>query len=374
MPAATMPAAPPNAGNPTVPRGRVSDGRRRWRKAKSGFAAALSCISALIVIAPLGLVFGYLLVKGAGSLNWDFFTKLPAQPTTDYSAMFDEPAADTPAPAPGSTDANPTADTPAPVAVPAATPPAAVVHSGVANSIVGTFVLIAIAAVFGVPVGVLGALYLSEYATVRVASSVRFGADVLNGVPSIVWGIVAYALFIPPGKAVIHLGYSALAAGITLGFIMIPLVLRTTEEVLRLVPNGYREAALALGISEWRISLLIVAKTASKGIVTGVLLAVARIAGETAPLLFTALGNEGWSKGLLQPIDSLPWRIFKFGSQSSDPDQNRQAWAAALVLIVLVLGLNLALRFLTRERIVKRAVAAQVKATLATAAPPTAAA
>ena len=241
-----------------------------------------------------------------------------------------------------------------------------------ANSIIGTFTLIVLGAVFGVPVGVLGALYLSEYASSRVAGAVRFGADVLNGVASIVWGIVAYALFIPPGQSIIHLGYSALAAGITLGFIMIPLVLRTTEEVLRLVPNGYREAALALGISEWRISVQIIAKTAFKGILTGVLLAVARIAGETAPLLFTALGNEGWAKGLLQPIDSLTWRIYKFGSQSSDPDQNRQAWAAALVLIILVLGLNLALRFLTRERIVKKAVQAQT-APLATAAPPTAA-
>ena len=353
MPDATLSAARTGSGDPAVQHGRVTDAGRRWRKAKSGFAAALSCLSALIVIAPLGLVFGYLLVKGAGSLNWDFFTKLPAQPTTDYSAMFaDAPADDGTAPA--------------------AAAPAAVVHSGIANSIVGTFVLIVIAAAFGVPVGVLGAIYLSEYAGHRVATAVRFGADVLNGVPSIVWGIVAYALFIPPGKAIIHLGYSALAAGITLGFIMIPLILRTTEEVLRLVPGGYREAALALGISEWRISVQIIAKTAFKGILTGVLLAVARIAGETAPLLFTALGNEGWSKGLLQPIDSLPWRIYKFGSQSSDPDQNRQAWAAALVLIVLVLGLNVALRFLTRERIVKKAVAAQVKATFATATPPTA--
>ncbi len=332
--------------------GRVSDGRRRWRKAKSGFAAALSCVSALIVIAPLGLVFGYLLVKGAGSMNWDFFTKLPVQPKTDYSAMF--------------ADDNSTGTDAAAAAAPAA------IHSGIANSIVGTFVLIVLGSAFGVPIGVLGAIYLSEYASARVAGAVRFGADILNGVPSIVWGIVAYALFIPPGQSIIHLGYSALAAGITLGFIMIPLILRTTEEVLRLVPNGYREAALALGISEWRISLQIVAKTAFKGILTGVLLAVARIAGETAPLLFTALGNEGWSKGLLQPIDSLPWRIYKFGSQSSDPDQNRQAWAAALVLIVLVLGLNLALRFLTRDRIVKKAVAAQAAATLATAAPPTA--
>ena len=355
MATAMLSAAPPEPARTTAPQGRVSDGYRRWRKAKSGFAAVLSCLSALIVIAPLGLVFGYLLVKGAGSLNWDFFTKLPAQPTTDYSAMFADDSAASPAP-----DASPAE------AAPAATP-APAIHSGIANSIVGTFILIVIAALFGVPVGVLGALYLSEYAGRRVATTVRFGADVLNGVPSIVWGIVAYALFIPPGKAVIHLGYSALAAGITLGFIMIPLILRTTEEVLRLVPNGYREAALALGISEWRISVMIVAKTAFKGILTGVLLAVARIAGETAPLLFTALGNEGWSKGLLQPIDSLPWRIYKFGSQSSDPDQNRQAWAAALVLIVLVLGLNLALRFLTRERIVKKAVAVQAATTLATA-------
>ncbi len=337
----------------TVPA--VSDRLRRWRKAKSGFAAALSCVSALVVIAPLGLVFGYLLVKGVGSLNWDFFTKLPVQPTADYSAMF----ADTPAD--GATDA-----------APAPTPPPEVIHSGIANSIVGTFVLILLGAAFGVPVGVLGAIYLSEYAAPRVAVAVRFGADVLNGVPSIVWGIVAYALFIPPGKSIVHLGYSALAAGLTLGFIMIPLILRTTEEVLRLVPAGYREAALALGISEWRISLQIIAKTAFKGILTGVLLAVARIAGETAPLLFTALGNEGWSKGLLQPIDSLSLRIYKFGSQSADPDQNRQAWAAALVLIVLVLGLNVALRFLTRERIVKKAVAAQARATLAASMPPTA--
>ena len=311
--------------------GQVSENLRRWRKFKSAFIGGLCLVCALIVITPLALVFGYLVVKGAGSINLDFFTKLPV--------------------------------------------PHGETGGGVAQAIVGSFVLIDMAAIIGLPTGILGAVYITEYAGQRFAAVVRFAADLLNGVPSIVWGIVAYAIFVlpngssfsfwnfstwtanpahwhlPPRGSVVSVGhYSALAGAFALAFIMIPLVLRTSEEVLLLVPNGYREAALALGIARWKIATRIVLKTATKGVLTGSLLAVARVSGETAPLLFTTLGNSGYSHSLKDPMAALPLQIYAYAI-SPYPDENRQAWAAALVLLLLVLVLNVGLRYLTRDRL-----------------------
>ena len=178
----------------------------------------------------------------------------------------------------------------------------------------------------------------------RANALLRFVADVLNGVPSIIWGVVVYGLVVLPFKS-----FSAYAGGLALGFMMIPLIMRTTEEVLLLVPGGYREAALALGISRWKTIVHIVMKTASKGIVTGVLLALARIAGETAPLLFTAFGNRFWNRSLSEPIAALPLQIFTYAISPYD-DWHRQAWAGALVLVAMIFLINLLVRFLTRGR------------------------
>jgi phosphate transport system permease protein len=218
-----------------------------------------------------------------------------------------------------------------------------------ANAIVGTFILLGQAAVLGVPIGVLGGVFLSEYGSSRLNWWIRFAADVLNGVPSITWGMVVYALLVVPMK-----GFSALAGGIVLGLMMIPLVMRTTEEVLQLVPNGYREAALALGIAKWRTIVQIVMRTALKGIITGVLLALARVAGETAPLLFTAFGNHFWTHKLTDPISALPLQIFAYAISPYD-DWHRQAWAGALVLLLLVLFVNAGVRVLTRDRFQRNA-------------------
>ncbi len=272
----------------------------RWRKIKSTLMSVTALLCALLVIAPLGLVLGYLIHAGAGAINWDFFTQLPK--------------------------------------------PVGEVGGGMANAIVGTLTLLGLACAIGVPVGVLGGVYLSEYGSEKSNWWIRFGADVLNGVPSIAWGIVAYALVVVRMKT-----FSAYAGGVALGFMMIPLIMRTTEEVLLLVPNGYREAALALGISRWKMICQIVMKTAFKGIVTGVLLAAARIAGETAPLLFTAFGNRFWTHDLSQPIAALPLQVFVYAISPYD-DWHRQAWAGALVLILMVLFINLIVRFITRGR------------------------
>jgi phosphate transport system permease protein len=196
---------------------------------------------------------------------------------------------------------------------------------------------------------VLGGVFLSEYGSSRLNWWIRFTADVLNGVPSITWGMVVYALVVVPMK-----GFSALAGGVVLGLMMIPLVMRTTEEVLQLVPNGYREAALALGIAKWRTIVQIVMRTALKGIVTGVLLALARVAGETAPLLFTAFGNHFWTHKLTDPISAMPLQIFAYAISPYD-DWHRQAWAGALVLLLLVLFVNAGVRVLTRDRFQRNA-------------------
>jgi phosphate transport system permease protein len=271
-----------------------------WRKVKNLTMSGLSLVCAILVILPLGLVLFYLLREGAASVDWRFFTQLPK--------------------------------------------PVGEVGGGMANAIVGTLTLLALASLIGVPVGVMGGVYLSEYGAERANWWIRFGADVLNGVPSIVWGIVAYTLVVVPMK-----GFSAYAGGVALGFMMIPLIIRTTEEVMLLVPNGYREAALALGISRWKIIVRIVMKTALKGIVTGVLLAAARIAGETAPLLFTAFGNRFWTNHLKDPIAALPLQIFTYAISPYD-DWHRQAWAGALVLILIIFSINIGVRALTRGR------------------------
>ena len=274
--------------------------RHRWRKIKSHFMSALAILSGCIVILPLAMVLFHVIAKGASSVNLNFFTKVPAPPGS-----------------PG---------------------------GGMANALVGSLEMLVIATAFGAPIGVLGALYVSEYGGAKFSLAVRFMADVLNGVPSIVWGILIYAIVVVPTHS-----FSAWAGSLSLACMMIPLVMRTTEEVLTLVPNGYREAALALGIPRWRIILQIVARTALKGIVTGILLAVARVAGETAPLLFTAFGNINWQSNLNQPIAALPLQIYNYAISPYD-DWHRQAWAGALVLIGFVFLLNIAVRFLSRGK------------------------
>ena len=212
------------------------------------------------------------------------------------------------------------------------------------NAIVGSLELLALGSIIGIPVGVLGGVYLAEYGSARANSMLRFIADVLNGVPSITWGVVVYGLVVLRFK-----GFSAYAGGLALGLIMVPLILRTTEEVILLVPNGYREASLALGIARWKTIVHVVMKTASKGIITGILLALARIGGETAPLLFTAFGNRFWNHDLSQPIAALPLQIFTYAISPYD-DWHRQAWAGALVLVIGIFCVNVLVRILTRER------------------------
>ena len=258
----------------------------------------LAGAAAALVILPLVLVFGFLVYQGGSSLNLEFFTHMPK-----------------------------------PVGEPG---------GGMANAIVGTLILIGLACGVGLPIGILGGLYLAEARDPKLPWIVRFLADVLNGVPSIVIGIFAYTLVVLPMRR-----FSALAGGVALGVIMIPIVLRTTEEIVRLVPASLREAGLALGLANWKVTLRIVLVTARAGIVTGVMVAVARIAGETAPLLFTAFGNRFWHSGLDQPIAALALQVFAYAISPYD-DWHRQAWAGALVLITMVFLVSLAARLATR--------------------------
>ncbi|HKH94721.1 MAG TPA: phosphate ABC transporter permease PstA [Gemmatimonadaceae bacterium] len=262
---------------------------------------ALTCIAAALAIVPLIAILLYLLKQGASALSLDFFTNMP------------KPVGD-----PG---------------------------GGMANAIVGTLILIAIASAVGLPVGIGAGLYLAERRGTRLANLVRFLADVLNGLPSIVMGIFAWQFLVRPFG---H--FSALAGGVAIGAMMIPLVTRTTEEMVRTVPQALREAALALGYPRWRTSLQIVLRTALGGIVTGVLVAVARVAGETAPLLFTAFGNQFWSTKVNQPIAALPLQVFTYAISPYD-EWHAQAWAGALVLIGLVLVISILARVATRARV-----------------------
>ena len=272
----------------------------RFRKAKSTAVTVVLVICAGLVIAPLFLVIYFLLVQGWSSIDLNFFTQLP-KPTGEMGG-------------------------------------------GMANAIVGTIELLAMAAVVGVPLGIFGGIYLAEYGSDRANDWLRFAADVLNGVPSIVWGMVVYLMLVVPFKT-----FSAYAGGVALGLMMVPLVMRTTEEVLILVPQSYREAALALGVARWKVIMVIVVHTALKGIATGVIVALARIAGETAPLLFTALGNNFWNHNLKEPIAALPLQIFAYAISPYD-DWHRQAWAGALVLMGLILALNISVRVMSRDR------------------------
>jgi phosphate transport system permease protein len=219
---------------------------------------------------------------------------------------------------------------------------------GVANAIVGSLIMIGLAACVALPVGILGGVYLAESREPRLPWVVRFLADVLNGVPSIVFGIFAYTVVVLPMRR-----FSAFAGGVALAFIMIPIILRTTEEMVRLVPNALREAGLGIGLPQWKVTLHVVLPAARAGIITGVIVAVARVAGETAPLLFTALGNRFWHQGLDQPIAALPLQIYAYAIAPYD-DWHRQAWAGALVLITLVFLTSLAARLATRGRAVAR--------------------
>ena len=261
---------------------------------------ALTFVAAAVAVVPLVVILGYLLKEGAGALSLDFFTHMPR-----------------PAGEPG---------------------------GGMANAIVGTLILVGVASLIGLPIGIGAGLYLAEHKGTKLAEVVRFLADVLNGLPSIVMGIFAWEFLVKP------LGhFSALAGGAAIGAMMIPLVTRTTEEMVRTVPQSLREAALALGYPRWRTSLQIVLRTALGGIVTGVLVAVARVAGETAPLLFTAFGNQFFSTKLTQPIAALPLQVFVYAISPYD-EWHAQAWAGALVLITLVLLISVISRFVVRSK------------------------
>ena len=274
--------------------------RRLRRRIVSGAMTAL--VAALSFVAVLALVFilGYLVAKGASSLDWSFFVKNPV--------------------------------------------PAGQSGGGVANAIVGTMIIVGLAALIGLPIGIGTGLYLAEYGSGRLGWTVRFVADVLNGTPSIVVGIFAWTWLVRPMG---H--FSALAGSVALAVLIVPMIARTTEEMVRLVPHSLREAALALGYPRWRTSLRIIARTALAGILTGCLVGVARIAGETAPLLFTALGNLNFTTSILQPMQTLSLQIFTYGTGPFD-EWHRLAWAAALVLMGLVLVLALAARWALRSR------------------------
>ena len=259
----------------------------------------IAVLTVVLVLLPLGAIFAYLIYKGAGSINWAFLTQ-----------------------------------TPKPVGEPG---------GGMANAIVGSMVILGIASLLGVPLGIGAGIYLSEFGRNRYGDIVRFVSDVLNGVPSIVIGIVAY------GLVVLRQGhFSALAGGVALAIMMVPTIARTTEQMLLLVPQAIREAAYGLGIPRWRTTLSITLRTATSGVITGVMLAFARVAGETAPLLFTAFGNQYWNWKSDQPTAALSLQIFTYAISPFD-EWHRQAWAGALVLIILIVGAVAAVRFAVRH-------------------------
>ena len=280
--------------------------RNNLRTVTDHLATGLAILATILVVAPLFAIFGYLIYKGASSLNWAFFTQIPK--------------------------------------------PEGEVGGGMANASVGSGVLLAIASCLGVPIGIGGGIYLAEFGRgTRLANAIRFTADVLNGVPSIVMGIAAYALIVVPQH---H--FSAFAGGVALGIMMIPTVTRTTEEMLLMVPNSVREAALGLGVPNWRSVLSITLRTASPGVITGCMLAFARVAGETAPLLFTALGNQFWSLSPNHEIAALPLQIYIYAISPYD-DQHRLAWAGSLVLIALIVLAVALVRYVASRGILKGA-------------------
>jgi len=271
-----------------------------WRQTKNAIMTTLSTASVVVAVIPLFLIFFYTLAQGISALNIDFFIHMPK--------------------------------------------PVGELGGGMANTLVGTAILIGLGCLFGLPISIFAGIYLAEYGNNTFGTIVRFFTDVLSGVPSIVVGVVAYILVVIPMKQ-----FSALAGGVALAILMIPTATRTTEEMIKLVPQSYREAALAIGIPQWKATLKIILPTAMKGITTGVLLAIARAAGETAPLLFTALGNRFWSTDIGHPMASLTVFIYDYAKAPFE-DWNRQAWGAAFVLIVLIFIVNITFRFVTRGR------------------------
>ncbi|GLI40026.1 phosphate ABC transporter permease PstA [Geobacter hydrogenophilus] len=270
------------------------------RNLKNSLITVSMVCATVAVLVPLGLIFFHIMKMGASSINLDFFIHIP----------------------------KPTGET----------------GGGMANGMVGSALLIALASTIGIPVGVFGALYLVEFGGSRASNAIRFAADVLAGVPSIITGMVAYTLLVVPMK-----GFSALAGAVALALIMVPIVLRTTEEQLKMVPGSLREASLALGVPLWRTCLKVTLRSATKGVMTGILLSIARVAGETAPLLFTALGNQFWSHKLTEPIAAMPLQIFNFAIAPYE-DWHRLAWAGALVLVTVMFALSLTARYLGRSK------------------------
>lgn len=274
--------------------------RRVLRRWVSNAMVGLMVVAVILAVLPLLLILLNLIVKGAGSLSWAFFTRTPV--------------------------------------------PAGETGGGVAHAIVGTLLIVGVASLVGLPLGIGAGVYCAEFPGSRLAKATRFIADVMNGTPSIVVGVFAWALIVARTKQ-----FSALAGSAALAMLMVPMVMRTTEELVRLVPHSLREAALALGYPRWRTTLSVVLRTALPGIVTGSLLSVARIAGETAPLLFTALGSQYMSLQVAEPMAALPLTVFTYAIGPYE-EWHRYAWATALVLILVVLLLSLAARLATRRR------------------------
>ncbi|MBI1747430.1 MAG: phosphate ABC transporter permease PstA [Acidobacteria bacterium] len=270
-----------------------------YRKWLDRMMLGMTTLCALIAIAVLLLILGYIAIRGASVLNWNLLTQLP------------KPIGET--------------------------------GGGIGNAIAGTLILIGLACLVGLPVGIFSGIYLAEFGHGRFGSTLRFLTDVLTGVPSIVIGIFAYTLLVLPMRR-----FSALAGGFALGVIMIPVVTRTTEEMMKLVPSTLREAALALGAPEWRAILGVVVRSAGTGIATGVMLAIARIAGETAPLLFTALGSRFWPRAIDEPAPALTLQIFNYATGPYE-EWHRLAWAGTFVLVALILIINISVRWLTRN-------------------------
>src|SRR5580700_4627336 len=269
------------------------------RRITNHVMTGMAVLTVILVLTPLFAIFAYLAYRGIGSLNWAFLTQTPK--------------------------------------------PVGEVGGGMANAIVGSVLILALASIIGVPVGVGAGIYVAEYGRNRLGDAIRFTADVLNGVPSIVIGIVSFAI------VVLRQGhFSALAGGVALAIMMIPTIARTTEEMLLLVPQALREAAYGLGIPRWRATLSITLRTATSGVITGIMLAFARVAGETAPLLFTAFGNQFWNLRVNQPTAALPLQIFTYAISPYD-EWHRQAWAGALVLIILIVTAVAAVRFAVRR-------------------------
>jgi phosphate transport system permease protein len=273
------------------------------RRLTNAGATTFAVAAAILVLVPLLAIFAYLVIKGIGSINWAFLTQTPKPPGE--------------------------------------------VGGGMANAMVGTGIILAVASLIGVPLGIGSGIYLAEYGRNRFGDLVRFTADVLNGVPSIVIGIATYSLVVVPQK---H--FSAFSGGVALGIMMIPTVARATEEMLLMVPNVVREAAYGLGIPKWRTTLSVSLRTASAGVITGCMLAFARVAGETAPLLFTAFGNQFWNLKLNQPTAALSLQVFTYAISPYD-DWHKQAWAGALILIVLIVGAVAAVRITTSRGMLK---------------------